>query len=242
MSTFRKVLIALLLIVFTQGCILTVGSGLPTGDVVEPTLTSQANVVSLNTPIPSTATPLPTPTVAPTATVILPTPLPSLSSITITAIDGNLFIRRGPGMPYNPIGFLRKGVSAQVIAVDVLSNWAQINVPDMETTGWVYLHTPYSKIDGDLSQIPDFTFTEWPAPAYIKNCTEHDMFITPGNTYLPSLYTNAKFLNEYQVDPGTYIAYDMYYPDEPEAQVLEVREGVTVYITINGRGEGHKCP
>lgn len=240
MSTFRKVLIALLLIAFTQGCILTGGSGLPTGDVVEPT--SQANVVSLNTPIPSTATPLPLPTVAPTATVILPTPLPPLPSITITAIDGNLFIRRGPGMPYNPIGFLRKGVSAQVIAVDVLSNWAQINVPDMDTTGWVYLHTPYSKIDGDLSQLPDFTFTEWPAPAYIKNCTEHDMYIMPGDIYLYSLYTNAKYKNEVQVDPGTYVAYDMFYPDEPEAQTVDVFEGTTGYITINGSGEGHKCP
>lgn len=239
MSTLRKVLIALLLIVFTQGCILTGGSMPLTSNVVEPTWTSQANAASLNTPISSTATPLPPPTVAPTATVILPTPLPSVN---ITAVDGNLFIRRGPGMPYNPIGFLRKGVSAQVLAVDVLSNWAQINVPDMGITGWVYLHTPYSKIEGDLSQLPDFTFTEWPAPAYIKNCTEHDMYIMPGDIYLYSLYTNAKYKNEVQVDPGTYIAYDMFYPDEPEAQTLDIFEGMTGYITINGIGEGHKCP
>lgn len=239
MSTFRKVLIALLLIVFTQGCVLTGGRRPPVSDVIEPTWTPQSNVVSLNTSSPSTATPLPPPTVAPTATVILPTPLPS---VTITAVNGNIFIRRGPGMPYNPIGFLRNGVSAQVIAVDVLSNWAQINVPDMDTTGWIYLHTPYSKIDGDISQLPDFTFTDWPAPAYIKNCTEHDMYIMPGDIYLYSLYTNAKYKNEVQVDPGTYIAYDMFYPDEPEAQTLDIFEGMTGYITTNGIGEGHKCP
>ena len=239
MSTFRKVLIALLLIVFTQGCVLTGGRRPPVSDVIEPTWTPQSNVVSLNTSTSSTATLLPPPTVAPTATVILPTPLPS---VTITAVNGNIFIRRGPGMPYNPIGFLRNGVSAQVIAVDVLSNWAQINVPDMDMTGWIYLHTPYSKIDGDISQLPDFTFTDWPAPAYIKNCTEHDMYIMPGDIYLYSLYTNAKYKNEVQVDPGTYIAYDMFYPDEPEAQTLDIFEGMTGYITTNGIGEGHKCP
>ncbi len=235
MSTFRKVLIALLLIIFTQGCVLMQAGGSPE---LEPTATLQATA-SLEASPSSSSTPLPPPTVAPTATVIFPTPLPS---VIITAVDGNVFIRRGPGMPYNTIGILQKGISVQVIARDILSNWAQIKIPDTDIAGWVYLHTLYTKIDGDLSQLPDFTFTEWPAPAYIKNCTEHDMFITPGNTYLPSLYTNAKFLNEYQVDPGTYIAYDMFYPDEPEAQILEVREGVTAYITINGRGEGHKCP
>ncbi len=238
MPTLRKVLIALLLIIFTQGCILT-GERRPPIIDVEPTSTSQAAAASLDTPIPSTATPLPPPTIVPTATVILFTPLPSVN---ITAVDGNLYIRRGPGMPYNPIGFLRKGTSAQVIARDVLSNWVQINAPELDTTGWVYIHTPFSKIDGDLSQLPDFTFTEWPAPAYIKNCTEHDMYIMPGDIVLPSLYTNAKYLNEVQVDPGTYIAYDLFYPDEPEAQTMEVREGVTAYLTINGRGEGHKCP
>ncbi len=238
MSTSRKVLISLLLIVFTQGCLFvkpqTVESGQQTSDGEQPTETvnDQPSTVP-------TAAPLSPPTIVPTATVVFPTPLPS---VTITAVDGNIYIRRGPGLPYNPIGVLRKGASAQVIAQDVLSDWVQINIPDLDTTGWVSLQTPYSKIDGDLSQLPNFTFTEWPEPAYIKNCTEHDMFITPGNIYLPSLYTNAKYLNEVQVDPGTYITYDMFYPDEPEAQTLDVREGVTAYITINGRGEGHKCP
>ncbi len=237
MSTFRKVLITLLLTVFTQGCIL-MRAGTPSSVDVEPTSTLQA-VASPEAPLSPSATPLSPPTVAPAATDILPTPQ---QSVTITAADGNIFIRRGPGMQYNPVGILIKGTSAQVIAQDVLSDWVQINIPGQDTTGWVSIQTPYSKIDGDLSQLPDFTFTEWPAPAYIKNCTEHDMFITPGNTYLPSLYMNAQYLNEVQVDPGTYVAYDMFYPEEPEAQTLEIHEGMTGYITINGVGEGHKCP
>jgi len=236
MSTFRKVLISLLLIVFVQGCILT-----GRASQSEPTSMPQATDALLDTPVPfSSATPLSPTKVAPTATVILPTPLPS---VTITAVDGNIYIRRGPGLPYNPIGVLAKGTSAQVIAQDVLSKWVQINIPNSDNnTGWVSIQTMYSKIDGDLSQLPDFTFTDWPAPAYIKNCTEHDMYIMPGDIYLSSLYTNAKFLNEIQADPGTYVAYDLFYPDEPEAESFDIREGMTAYITINGSGEGHKCP
>ena len=237
MPTFRKVLIALLLIVFTQGCLFrpqTVDRGRQAVDTELPTA-----MVGGPLSIVQDSTPLPPPTIVPTATVILPTPLPS---VTITPLDGNIYIRRGPGTPYNAIGVLLKGRSAQVIAQDVLSDWVQISIPDSELTGWISIQTVYSKIDGDLTQLPDFTFTEWPAPAYIKNCTEHDMYIMPGNEYLPSLYTNAQYKNEIQVDPGTYIAYDLFYPDEPEAQILDVFEGVTAYLTINGQGEGHKCP
>lgn len=237
MSIFRKVSITLLLLVFAQGCVFMPAGG-PRFSEVEPTLTLQA-AISMNTPIPPSATPLPSPTIVPTATIIVPTPLPP---VTITAVDGNIYIRRGPGLPYNQIGVLRKGMSAQIIARDILSNWVQINIPGSDATGWVSIQTMYSRVDGDMNQLPDFTFTEWPAPAYIKNCTEHDMFVVPGNIYLYSLYTNAQYKNEVQVDPGTYTAYDMFLPDEPLAQTLEVREGVTGYITINGLGEGHKCP
>ena len=231
MSTFRKISIALSLLLFAQGCLpARVDAPLPTQTVTIP--------LDTPTPVPS-ATPLPPPTVAPTETVIVPTPMPS---VTITAVDGNIYIRRGPGLPYNQIGVLYKGTSAQVIAQDVLSDWVQIKVPDAEYTGWVSVQTMFSQVDGDLNQLPDFTFTEWPLPAYIKNCTEHDLFIGPGDIYLASLYTNSIYQNEVQVNPGTYVAYDLFLPDMPEAQTVEVREGMTAYITVNGLGEQHKCP
>lgn len=237
MSVFRKITSILLLAFLLQGCLFrpqTVDSRPQTVDTESPTATVESSSPTVQTP-----TLLASPTIAPTATVILPTPLPS---VTITAATGNIFIRRGPGLPYNPIGVLRKGASAEVIAQDVLSDWVQINIPDSDATGWVSIQTMYSKVDGDLSQLPDFTFTDWPLPAYIKNCTEHDMFIAPGEIYLPSLYTNAQYKNEVQVNPGTYVAYDLFVPGEPEAQEIEIREGVTAYITINGLGVEHKCP
>ncbi|MDP4029496.1 MAG: SH3 domain-containing protein, partial [Gallionella sp.] len=184
-------------------------------------------------------TPLPAPTVALTATEIPPTPAPQ---VTITSVKGNLYIRRGPGLEYNPIAVLNKDTSAEVIASDVLSNWVQVLIPNSEKTGWVSIQTGYSNIDGDLSILPDFTFTDWPAPAYVKNCTEHDMFITPGDIYLPNLRTNAEYKNEVQVNPGNYSAFDLFLPGEPEAQKFEIREGVTAHITINGLGVTHKCP
>lgn len=235
MSAFRKITSILLIAVFLQGCLLgqrTVDRGPQTVNTELPTVDSLRSTIQDSTPPPS-------PTMAPTATVILPTPLPF---VTITAATGNIYIRRGPGLPYNPIGVLRKGASAQVIAQDVLSDWVQINIPGTDTTGWVSIQTMFSKIDGDLAQLPDFTFTDWPEPAYIKNCTEHDMMIAPGEIYLPSLYANAQYKNEIQVDPGTYIAYDLFVPGEPEAQEFEIREGTQAYITINGLGVEHKCP
>lgn len=237
MPAFRKLTSILLIALFLQGCLFrprAAERGQETIDPVLPTATAPPLVTIVRT-----STPLSPPVAAPAATDISPTPLPS---VTIIAASGNIYIRRGPGMEYNPIGVLHKGASAQIIAQDVLSDWVQIQVPETDLTGWVSIQTMFSRIDGDLSQLPNFTFTEWPEPAYIKNCTEHDMMIAPGEIYLPSLYTNAQYLNEIQVNPGTYIAYDLFIPGEPEAQEFEIREGTQAYITFNGLGVEHKCP
>lgn len=185
------------------------------------------------------STPLSTPRPAPVILEPSPTPKPA---VTVTAVNGNLFIRRGPNTLYNQIGVLYEGSSAEVIAQDVLGEWAQIKIPNSEETGWVSLLTRYSKIEGDLKSLPDFTFTDWPLPAYVKNCTEHDLILEPGDIYLFNLYTNAQYLNETQVDPGVYAVHDMFLPGAPEFQKISVKEGVTVYITENGLGEKHKCP
>ncbi|MDO8753996.1 MAG: SH3 domain-containing protein [Anaerolineales bacterium] len=234
MSILRKSLFLLIIAVITQGCMLTqtADSGLQTVEDKTP-----ITVNGLPSTVPNT--PLPLLTVVPATLELSPTPLPK---ITISAVKGNLYIRRGPGLEYNQIGVLLKDTSTEVIARDVLSNWLQVLIPNSDNTGWVSIQTIYSKIDGDLDKLPDFTFTDWPLPAYIKNCTEHDMFITPGDIYLPNLYTNAQYKNEVQVNPGSYTAFDLFVPGEPEAQKFEIREGVQVYITINGLGVKHKCP
>ncbi len=243
MSKFRKALILISIALVAQGCMRT-RLDIPTVPTPRDIESTQAE-----SRIAATSTPLVLPSLtpfdqtqgkpAPAATEISPTPLPK---VTITSVKGNLYIRRGPGLEYNQIGVLLKDTSTEVIARDVLSDWVQVLIPNSDNTGWVSIQTLYSKIDGDINNLPDFTFTDWPLPAYIKNCTEHDMFITPGDIYLPNLYTNAQYKNEVQVNPGSYTAFDLFVPGEPEAQKFEIREGVQAYITMNGLGVKHKCP
>jgi hypothetical protein len=231
MLKFRNISYILILVLFLQGCF-------PTQVMESEPQTVNVESTATNPPPTSTATPLPTPTVALTTE---PSPAP-VTRVTITATSGNLYIRRGPGLPYNQIGVLYKGDSAVVIGQDVLARWVQIQVPDKDYTGWVSMMTDFAAIEGDLKSIPDFTFTEYPLPAYIKNCTEHDLAIEPGDFYLYNIFTNGQSLNEVQVNPGVYTVYDLFVPGEPEIQKVNIREGVTAYIIVNGLGVSHKCP
>lgn len=199
------------------------------------------NNETLTTETPTaTETPLPSPTPVPSAE---PSPTPTaVSAVRIVASGGNLYIRRGPEVAYDRIGVLTKGNSAEVIGQDVLSKWVQIRIPDSELTGWVSLLTPFTTIEGDLATVPAFTFTDWPKPAYVKNCTEHEILISPGDIYLNNLWTNQDYLNQSQIDPGTYEIHDLSMEDLPLIEVVDIREGETYYITLNGNGVYHNCP
>lgn len=165
-----------------------------------------------------------------------------MPSVRVTAVGGNLFIRRGPGTQYNRIGILYDGMSAEVIAQDVLSRWVQVNVPNSEATGWISIQTRFASVEGDLKRLPNFTFTDWFRPAFVVNCTEHDLVLEPGGIDLYNVFTHTQYLNERQVDPGLYAVHDLYLPGAPQIQTIDVKEGATIYITVNGLGEKHKCP
>jgi hypothetical protein len=200
----------------------------------------ETQTVAEDAPIPTaiaTEAPLPTPTIAPTTEPTV-TPAPR---VRVQAIGGNLYIRRGPSTLYDRIGLLKRGEQAEVIGTDVLSKWVQVKIPGTEQTGWVSILTEYSQIDGDLSQVDSFTFTDFPLPAYIENCTEHDLLVLPNELYLYSLYTNSTYLNEVQVDPGVYTIKDLFVEGEPVYLTVDVREGQTVYITENALDETHLC-
>ena len=231
----RFFILTLGILMIAQGCTpvprATVGDGQQS---VAATSTVQQPLPTATFTLPATATPGPT-----TQPSVTPEPPPSAR---IIAADGNLYIRRGPGTEYNQIGVLKKGESAPIIGQDVLSKWVQVRIPNTEITGWVSLLTPFTKIEGDLSKVESFTFTDWPLPAYIKNCTEHDLIIGPNELYLYNLYTNGRYLNEVQVDPGRYIIYDLFLEDEPMIQTVDIREGDFIYITVDGNGTNHLCP
>ncbi len=227
----RQILIVLLFVILTQGCVpsqINPQAALPTSQEVLPEAT-QTQVA----PTAQSAT------LVPTQTLAVPTET-ALPKVTISAVKGNLFIRRGPGMAYNQIGVLLKGASADVIARDVLSDWVQVAIPDSDHTGWVSIQTEYSSLEGELSSVPDFTFTDWPVPAYLYNCSEHDMYVMPGEIVLTSYFTHPN--NQVWLNPGTYTVYDYVMPGRPEVKKVEMREGMDQAILYDGTGTRHKCP
>ena len=229
----RRILAATLTVMLLQACMqvrVDAPPALPTPQDIETVAISEqpaATATSTPTTVPATAT-----EISPTAT--------TQPRVVISAVKGNIFIRRGPDMAFNPIGVLYKDTSAPVIARDVLSNWVQIIIPNSDQKGWISIQTQYSKIDGDLKTLPEFTTTEWPTPAYLRNCTHHQMYILPAEVILLSSFDQPD--NMVWLYPGTYTVYDLEVSGEPEVTTVEVREGVTVEILDDGAGEHRKCP
>ena len=229
----RILYLTLTLVLLTQGCMQVRSVAVPVSGEVIPTATA-AQVEPSATPAPVTRTPIPT------VTLIVPTDTP-LPGVTVSAVKGNLFIRRGPGMAYNPIGLLSDGMSADVIAHDMLSKWAQVAIPNSDKTGWVSLMTSYSRVDGDLASMPGFTFTDWPVPAYLINCMDHNMYVLPGKLTVASILASPD--NQIWLYPGTYTIYDYDLGGRPAVQMVEIREGETAHIVYDGLGNhrNNKC-
>jgi hypothetical protein len=161
--------------------------------------------------------------------------------VQITAVKGNLYIRRGPYMAYNPISVLEKGQSATALARDILAHWLQIPLPGQpDKTGWVSVQTDYSSVIGDVMGLPEIMTTDWPVASYLRNCTYHQMIVQPGDTIIPSLYGAPD--NEMWIYPGSYTVYDFDLPDQPEVMSVDLREGVAIDIRVDGNGERRKCP
>ncbi|GAB4546980.1 MAG: hypothetical protein Fur002_22560 [Anaerolineales bacterium] len=224
MTSRRLFLILFTLLFLTAACQPRVEQNLPAGMTAQPTQTLPP-VVATRTLLPApTETPLPTSTPAP--------------AVIIRAVKGNLFIRRGPDMAYNPIGVLYEGSSAAVLGHDPLFKWAQVNLPNGGAQGWVSLQTQYSQVDGDLNAAPQVSVTDFPQAAYLRNCTHHRMYILPGDFYLESSYSVENLIWLY---PGHYVVYDMDMPDLVEVAEVDMREGATIDVRVDGAGEKRKC-
>ncbi len=230
----KSVFVILLIAVLTQGC--RMGANRPLA------LPATPEAVSVSTETRSAPSAVPTIRVeipTSTATIIPFTPTQE-ANITVSAVKGNIFIRRGPDMAYNPIGVLYKDTSTKVIARDVLSRWAQVIIPDSDNTGWIYVKSEFAKVDGDFASIPDFTPTDWPVPGYLLNCTHHDLYIMPGEITVPASFGDPA--NEVWLKPGFYTIQDISIDGYPKIQDVEMREGVDIEIRVDGAGESRKCP
>jgi hypothetical protein len=231
---YRNFSIILSLVLVTQACVQVKleTPALPTPQNIEPVLTEAliAPVATATYQQIETQTPI---EIIPTATLSLP-------EVTIHAVKGNIFIRRGPDMAFNPIDVLYKDTSAKAIARDVLSNWVQIKIPNSGKSGWVSIQTKYSQIEGEVKDLPDFTPTEWPVAAYVRNCTYHRMFVMPGEIVIPPYAQHPD--NEVWIYPGTYTINDIDVAGDPGVDKIEVKEGSDIELIYDGLGGRRKCP
>jgi len=175
-------------------------------------------------------------TQTPTITALLS---PDFARVSIKAEGGNLHIRRGPGVDYNPISVLYAGKSAEAFGRDLVKRWVQIQLPSAPgKLGWVSALTEYSLITGNIEDLP--VISSPPAvPAYIRNCTKNRMLVLPDEIELLGKYDEP--YNEERFPPGEYQVYDLEAGDEKNYQTIILSEGSRVDILEDGLGEKSKC-
>jgi uncharacterized protein YraI len=203
------------------------------------TPTPSLEIQAMPTTESSSVAPVPTssPTESPAEVIV---PSPTVGMVVITASKGNLNIRRGPGISYNPISVLKNGQSATAHGRDLLANWVMVDIPGgAGQTGWVRTETDYSEITGDIDSLPE-VIVDFAVPAYVQNCTYHLMVLQPGD--IPVSNLRAFPNNDARVYPGEYTVYDDDVPDTPEVMTINVKEGMLIDIDVDGNSEHHKCP
>jgi hypothetical protein len=104
----------------------------------------------------------------------------------------------------------------------------------------VSIQTDYSQIEGELKDLPEYTPTEWPTAAYLRNCTYHQMYVLPSEIVIPSSLAFPE--NEVWIYPGSYTVQDIDVAGDPEVIKITIQEGSNVEILEDGLGGHRKCP
>jgi len=201
------------------------------GDI--PTWTPRPGDIPDALPTPTRlATVPPTPTAAPAAA-------PAPAQVIVQATGGNLNIRRGPSVDYNPIAVLRDGQTLTASGRDLVSRWLQVSLPSAPgKSGWISTLTDYSIVTGDAEELPVVTVPP-ASPAYIRNCTKHRMLVLPLEIELLGKYDEP--YNEERFPPGEYQVYDLEAGIDDVYETINLSEGSRVDITEDGLGDKSKC-
>ena len=177
-------------------------------------------------------TPTPTGTELP---VIVSTP----NTVTFSVKGGNLSVRRGPSVDYNYIGAIYNGETTIAKGRDRISRWLLVEIPTKPgVEGWVTTETIYSSVQGDVGNLP-FVSVGPASPAYIRNCTNHELMVMPDEVTLLTPADDP--YNEERFNPGRYKIYDL---EDPKSSVLEevdLSEGKTHDVRVDWAGEKSKC-
>lgn len=166
---------------------------------------------------------------------------PSVASphpIILSASGGRLNVRRGPGPEYDVVGALLNAQSATVTGQNADGTWLFILVPNTSRPyGWITTKTSFTRVTGPAESLPLMTVTA-AIPAYIRNCTAHELLVNPGSVTLPDRSTSPD--NQLRFYPGEYTVTDQ----TTDSAVAEVTllEGRTVDIKLDGSGKKYSCP
>ena len=121
---------------------------------------------------------------------------------------------------------------------DRISRWIRIELPSQSgVEGWITTETDYTQIHGDVSNLP-FIETEPASPAFIRNCTKHEILILPAEVYLLSKYNTP--YNEERFNVGVYQIYDTDIPGNVRLEDISLSEGKTVDVRYDGNGDKSK--
>jgi hypothetical protein len=172
-----------------------------------------------------------------------PAPSPSATvaaAVQVTAL-GNVYVRRGPDLAFNPISIMSKGAVATATGRDVLSNWVRVPLPeDNSEVGWLSIMSEFTQVSGDVAALPEIDPQVWPEPASVRNCTLHELWIHPAGLVLPPVYEFPN--NEVRLDPGLYTILDVDVEGYPELLKADLSEGTIIEVLVDGLGEKKKCP
>jgi len=161
--------------------------------------------------------------------------------VTVTAAKGNVFIRRGPNLAFNPISVLWKGETAIATARDVLGDWLRIAPPDDPgRDGWISIMSEFTTVTGDIDRLAEIEAPDWPELAFLRNCTHNQMVLDPGGLLIPPVDSFPE--NQVRVNPGSYVVIDVDVDGYPEVLSVQIAEGSAIDIVLDGTGEKKKCP
>ncbi len=237
MSRPRLIQFALAFLLLITAC------NLPSAAAPTPPPTQAATALPASPTAPSLPTPLPpteslppalTPSLAPSWTATTP---PTAAPVTVSA-TGNLNVRRGPGVGYNPVGGLLKGETATATARDAKGEWLYISLASSKP-GWVSTLTKFSTVSGDVQSLPVMSMDP-PKPAYFRNCTFHPMLVKPAGVTVPP--QNESPQNKVQFNPGDYEIKDTSVAGEPTVMEATLFEGQTIDIRTDGIPNTYACP
>jgi uncharacterized protein YgiM (DUF1202 family) len=221
---------------------LPVSANSPTNSVVETVnALAQTVVPSPTDTVTPTTTATPTDTMTPTDTLMPATITPNTFTVVADKTAAN--IRRGPGLAYNATGGLVKGATTTVFGRNQDGFWIYVAIPGQPGKfGWMTSLPQYVTVSVNVTDLPIMTYDQ-PVPAFIQNCTEHTLFVTPGNVTIPDRNNST---HKVQLNPNIYLIFDENVKDTKDNIVqintVTLSEGQTVNITKDGKGKSYSCP